>query len=202
MNRTCDILIPTFNRKIFSELIAMNINKQSYPFINRIIIADDGDEKLSFKSKYPVDYYTVPRMSIGAKRNFLKSKSKSYYTANIDTDDTYHRDYISTCIFNMIFTGKHISGSADMLLKYKDKVYIHRCVNLHMLNEATIVCVNSERQYAETNAGEGKQFLTECEPWIVESDIRKIMICLVHDDNTVNKMGHLHEECPLPQGFR
>jgi len=203
MQRTCDILIPTYNRKKFSELIRDNINKQTYPFINKIIIADDGerDQQLEFVSKYPVDYYRVKRMSIGAKRNFLKSKSNAYFIANMDTDDVYHKDYISSCVFNMILTNKHISGSADMLLEYKNDVYIHRCIYLHLLNEATIVCINNQRQYGDTNSGEGRTYLQGLEPNIVETDIRKIMICLVHGDNTVSKMNHLKHKCERPDGF-
>ena len=40
------ILIPTFNRAKFSKLIVHNINCQTYPCIEKIIVADDGDELL------------------------------------------------------------------------------------------------------------------------------------------------------------
>src|SRR6056300_1423032 len=45
------ILIPTFNRRRFSELITHNILNQTYPFVKEVIVADDGydDERLNLK---------------------------------------------------------------------------------------------------------------------------------------------------------
>ena len=194
MNRSVDILIPTYNRKKFSSQIINNINCQDYPFINRVIIADDGDddERLDVTGcKYIVEYYKVKRMSIGKKRNFLVSKSKAYYVANMDTDDIYKDSYISTCIFNLLKNDKKITGTADMILQNeKGEIVRHNCCYLHLLNEATIVM---ERglidyiKYGDTNKGEGLKLLYNSENQIVETDIEKIMVCLVHSDNTIDK---------------
>ena len=51
------ILIPTFNRAKFSKLIVHNINCQTYPCIEKIIVADDGDEHLDLSGcKYDIEY--------------------------------------------------------------------------------------------------------------------------------------------------
>jgi|TARA_R110000764_G_scaffold2175_1_gene9324 glycosyltransferase involved in cell wall biosynthesis len=200
MNRSVDILIPTYNRFKFSEQISKNINLQLYPFINKIIVADDSDidPKLNIISKYPIEYHKVDRMSIGAKRNFLQSKSTAYYTCNMDTDDIYNPEYISRSIFNLIRTGKYITGSADMIMLKDNEYYIHRCSMLTSLNEATIVCVNNKRQYNETNSSEGLGFLSGMASHIVETNIKDIMVCLVHSDNSVNKSKFLKEKCSKP----
>ena len=194
MNRSIDILIPTYNRKKFSKQIINNINCQDYPFINRVIIADDGDdeERLDITGcKYIVEYYKVKRMTIGAKRNFLVSKSKAFYVANMDTDDIYKECYISTCIFNLIKSGKKITGTSDMILKNeKGEIVRHNCCYLHLLNEATIVMEKSlidYIKYGDTNKGEGLKLLYNSENQIIETDIEKIMICNVHSDNTIDK---------------
>lgn len=190
MNRSVDILIPTYNRKKFSKEIVDNINRQDYPFINRIIVADDGEcGKLDMTGcKYVVEYFNVPRMTIGTKRNFLMSKAKSYYMANMDTDDFYQDCYISSCIFNLLKSGKSITGSADMICQRDNEKILHRCVYLHLLNEATIVCQReTDRRYGDTSKGEGGNFLEGYENDIIETDINKIMICLVHSENTVDK---------------
>ena len=191
MNRSVDILIPTYNRGKFSKEIVDNINRQDYPFINRVIIADDGDKEQKIDvsgCKYIVEYYNVNRMTIGAKRNFLMSRAKAYYVANMDTDDFYQDCYISTCIFNLIKFGKNITGSADMICQRGREKVLHRCVYLHLLNEATIVCKRETyRKYADTSKGEGREFLEGYENDIVETDINKIMICLVHSENTIDK---------------
>ena len=189
MNRSVDILIPTYNRKKFSNQIIDNINRQDYPFINRVIIADDGEEKLDVSGcKYVVEYYTVSRMTIGAKRNFLMSKATAYYIANMDTDDFYQSGYISSCIFNLLKSGKSITGSSDMICQRGNEKIRHNCIYLHLLNEATIVCEReTNRRYGDTSKGEGKNFLEEYENDIVETDINTIMICLVHSGNTIDK---------------
>jgi len=194
MIKNVDILIPTYNRRKFSKQIINNINCQDYPFINRIIIADDGDdeERLDITGcKYIVEYYKVKRMSIGAKRNFLVSKSKAFYVANMDTDDIYKDSYISSCIFNLIKNNKKITGTSDMILKNeKGEIVRHNCCYLYLLNEATIVMEQKlidYIKYGDTNKGEGMKLLYNSENQIIETDIEKIMVCLVHSDNTIDK---------------
>ena len=59
----------------------------------------------------------------------------------MDTDDFYNKDYLSTSIFNLIKSGKLVSGSSDMLLLdvATKTTYRQRCIYLHLLNEATMV---------------------------------------------------------------
>ena len=112
------ILIPTYNRTKFSQLISLNIMIQTYPLIKEIIIADDGENKLLIDTsiKTTILYFQVERMSIGKKRNFLKSKASGDYLVHMDTDDFYNPDYISNCIFNLLLTGKQLTGSSDMIM--------------------------------------------------------------------------------------
>jgi len=190
----CSIVIPTFNRGKFSKLISHNINSQSYPFIKEIIIADDGDisERLVLDVPYTVLYYKVPRMSIGEKRNFLISKASGSYIAHMDTDDFYNKDYLSTSIFNLIKSGKEVSGSSDMLLLDVEtkKTYRQRCIFLHLLNEATMVYKKSfikNNKFSLANSAEGIGFLISNINDIFETPIDDIMVCLAHDKNTVDK---------------
>ena len=186
------ILIPTFNRRRFSELITHNILVQTYPFIKEVIVADDGynDERLNLKLPYSVLYYKVPRMTIGEKRNFLISKASGDYLAHFDTDDMYSRDYLSSSIFNLIKNGKGLSGSSDMLMMdtATKTTYKQRCINMDMLNEA-IMCYT--KSYADTHkfsnmmSSEGISFCEIKE--ITETPIEEIMVCLAHDSNTVSK---------------
>jgi len=186
------ILIPTFNRHRFSELITHNILTQTYPFIKEVIIADDGydDERLNLKLPYSILYYKVPRMTIGDKRNFLMSKASGDYLAHFDTDDMYSRDYLSSSIFNLIKNGKGLSGSSDMLMMdtATNATYKQRCINMDMLNEATMCYTKSyadAHKFSNTTSSEGISF---CEiKDITETPIEEIMICLAHDSNTVSK---------------
>lgn len=196
------VLIPTFNRKAFSQLISLNIKSQSYPFIKEIIVADDGEdsERLVLDVPFTVLYHKVSRMSIGEKRNFLVSKATGDYLAHFDTDDIYHRNHLSTSIFNLIKSGKGLSGSSDMIMldTATNKTYKQRCINMDMLNEATMVYT---RKYTEANkfsntmSSEGISFCNIAD--IVETRIEDIMVCLCHKTNTVDKnpwVNKIYEE--------
>jgi glycosyltransferase involved in cell wall biosynthesis len=184
-----DILIPTYKRKKFESLISHNISIQTYPLIQNIIIADDSNDNLNLDVKYSVLNYKVDRMSIGAKRNFLLSKSTSRYAVFMDTDDFYNADYISHSIHTLLRSGKSITGTSDMLMYYQEQTYRLSCIFLHAINEATMVIDtdNVNLIFEEQNSSEGLQPLKTHIGDIVQSDINKVMVCLCHEQNTINK---------------
>jgi hypothetical protein len=106
----------------------------------------------------------------------------------MDTDDFYHPDYVSNSVFNLISTGKELSGSADMIMYFDEKTYLMRCIYLTSLNEATL---SYTKKYAKENhfsSGNSSEGLTFCKlKDISELDINKIMMCICHSQNTINK---------------
>ena len=209
MNNTCDILVPTYNRKKFEKLINHNINIQTYPFIKNIIIADDGtDDKLLIDTKkYNVLYYKVERMTIGEKRNFLLDKTVSRYACFMDTDDMYNPNYITTSIYNLINSYKSISGSSDMqmLSISNGKYYRSNCMFIHALNEATIVIdtLKTNFRFDDSMTGEGLVSLSKYIKEIYCTDIVDIMCCVSHDSNTVPKNHIVNDkhEIKSPAGY-
>ena len=198
-----DIVVPTFNRKRFEKLISYNITCQTYPCINSVLVGDDGcDEQLDLQIPYTVAYYTMDRCSIGAKRNFLVSQSTADYVCFMDTDDLYHPDYISNSIWNLLTSGKSVSGSSDMLLTKNGKdVYLQRCIYMDLLNEATLVFKRSffdTHKFANTMSSEGSTFLKDAISDIIETPIEEIMICICHDANTVPKEVWLNQDAIAP----
>ena len=189
MDFSVDILIPTYNRKKFEGLISLNINKQTYPLIKNVIIADDSQDNLHLDINYSVLNYKVERMSIGAKRNFLLSKSTSRYAVFMDTDDMYHPDYISHSIHTLLMSGKSITGTSDMLMYYQDQTYRLSCIFFHAINEATLVLDthNVQLKFKEQNSSEGLEPLKNHIGDIVQTDINKVMCCLCHQENTIDK---------------
>ena len=193
------IIIPTFNRSKFSELISLNINQQDYPLIKEIIIADDGDdnERLVLDVPYSVLYYKIPRCSIGEKRNFLTSKATGDYICNMDTDDFYNPSFLSSSIFNLIKSGKQVSGSSDMLLLHDGMTFKQRCIYLDLLNEATLVFTKeyaANHKFSNAMSSEGKCFLSGSLADIYETPIEDIMICIAHKGNTVSKIPWTDEK--------
>ena len=189
MDFSVDILIPTYQRKKFEGLISLNINKQTYPLIKNVIIADDSNDNLHLDINYSVLNYKVERMSIGAKRNFLLSKATSRYVVFMDTDDMYHPDYISHSIHTLLMSGKSITGTSDMLMYYQEQTYRLSCIFFHAINEATLVIDthNVKLKFKEQNSSEGLEPLKNHIGDIVQTDINKVMCCLCHQENTIDK---------------
>ena len=195
MDFSVDILIPTYQRKKFEKLISHNISIQTYPLIKNVIIADDSNDNLQLDVNYSVLNYKVERMSIGAKRNFLLSKATSRYVVFMDTDDMYHPDYISHSIHTLLMSGKSITGTSDMLMYYQEQTYRLSCIFFHAINEATLVLDthNVKLKFKEQNSSEGLEPLKNHIGDIVQSDINKVMVCLCHQENTINKKIWLEE---------
>ena len=191
------IVIPTYNRKAFERLIEYNINSQDYFNIIEIIVLDDSDvdRPLCLRSLIPIRYYTVPRMTIGMKRNCGVKLAHGDYIAFIDTDDFYAPDYISYSIFEMETNNKTIAGSADMNMWDGKQFYKQRCMFLHLLNEATMVFKKSAwSRFADTNSNEAVPFLEKNINNIVETNIDRVMCCVCHKGNTVDKTAWLNDK--------
>ena len=185
------IIIPTYNRKKFEKLIEYNINNQIYENIIEVVIGDDGEEELSLNIKYPIQYIKCRRMSIGEKRNLLVSQCKGEYIAHMDTDDVYLPTFVSHSMEVLNKEKKDAVGTADMMFIYPDgKKGAMRNPYLSMANEATLVYKKSfwiEKGFSEQQSSEGIQFL-EGRHWkIAHSNILKLMVCICHTTNTVDK---------------
>jgi len=191
------IVIPTFNRKAFERLIEYNINSQDYFNIIEIIVLDDSDvdRPLCIRTLIPIRYYTVPRMTIGMKRNCGVKLAQGDYIAFMDTDDFYTSDYISYSIFEMETNNKTIAGSADMNMWDGKQFYKQRCMFLHLLNEATMVFKKSAwSRFADSNTNEAVPFLEKNINNIVETNIDRVMCCVCHKNNTVDKTTWLNDK--------
>ncbi len=190
---SCSIIIPTYNRKKFEKLIEFNILNQTYPHILEVLIADDGDEAqaISLNVPYPVKYIRCSRTTIGSKRNLLVNEAKGEYIAHFDTDDIYFPQYIETSIKLMKDKNKNATGTSDMIFLFKDgHTGGMRNPYLSMANEATLVYKKSfweNKNFSTQQTNEGIAFL-EGRHWEVgHSNINNVMICLCHEENTVNK---------------
>lgn len=189
---SCSIVIPTFHRKKFEKLIEYNILSQTYPNILEVVIADDGQEgHLELNIPYPIVYLNCPRMTIGKKRNLLAKTAKGEYIAHMDTDDIYFPGYIQDSIQLMKDKKKNVAGTSDMIFLFQDgQISSMRNLRLSMANEATLVYKKSfweRRPFGTDPTNEGLFFLYNRHWEIGHSSIDRVMICLCHEENTVDK---------------
>lgn len=202
---SCSIIIPTYNRKKFERLIEFNIRSQTYKNILEVIVGDDGldSQRLDLKIPYPVVYIQCKRMSIGEKRNLLAEKSKGEFIAHMDSDDLYFPQYIESSIQLMKDKKKNATGTSDMIFLFKDgHCGSMRNALLSMANEATLVYRKSfweKGKFSKAQSNEGIPFL-EGRHWEVgHSFIPNVMICLCHEENTVDKnVWRQPSNLPLP----
>lgn len=200
---SCTILIPTYNRAKFAKLVECNIMHQTYPSITDVIIADDGNERLHIDVPYTVTYIRCKRMSIGEKRNLLKGKVRTVFAAYMDDDDLYHPEFIAQSIFNLIRSGKQLSGSTDMLLTQDGKtVHFQSCLLRNHFNEATLVFTRDyglAHDFTDTQSAEGLAFCKDTTK-SVDTHIGSIMVCVAHSSNTIAKDPWLKHPVNIDMG--
>jgi len=204
---SCSIIIPTYNRKKFEKLISFNIRSQTYPKILEVVIGDDGldSQRLELDIPYPIVYIRCPRMTIGEKRNLLVEQAKGDFIAHMDSDDIYFPTYIDSSIQLMLEKKKNATGTSDMVFLFKDgHAGCMRNLLLSMANEATLVYKKSfwERgKFSTAQTNEGIQFLKGRHWEIGHSSIHNLMICLCHQENTVDKNVWRKPESFQPPDF-
>lgn len=196
---TVSIVIPTYNRARFGPLVEFNVCIQTYKNICEIIVADDGDERLEFACPYPVKYLKIDqRLTIGQKRNVLAQYASGEFIAHMDDDDIYFASYIKHSIELLTSTGKSCTGSHSMLMT---DVHWNEAAllggNPEMSNEATLVYRKSfwtERGFSQNQTSEAIAFLSGRAGAMVMSDIREVMVCFCHKENTVDKTAWLQNK--------
>ena len=212
------ILIPTFNRRKFLPLLIRNIECQDYDHNKiKIIIDDDGAEKL-IQSKQELDeikehlhpieitYITDRKWrSIGQKRNELVKLAKTKVVTFLDDDDLYMPTYLSHNYQILKNNKAGCVGSNAMIFAMSDRnfdLYALQCGdNKTLIHEATLMFTkkwfNSSQKFANSSQGEGVNIFQGNTKNVILTDIRQLMICIQHADNTVDKLPFATEETKL-----
>jgi glycosyltransferase involved in cell wall biosynthesis len=216
------ILIPSWNRKNFLDLILMNLKSQSYPHDKiKVIIDDDTEDKLeqliptvSLLQKvqqyiYPMKLTYInnkPRRSIGRKRNDLIKACKTKIFAFMDSDDVYFDTYLTHSYELMKEKKVGCVGCDKMIFCMSEKNFdLHAidCGNqVRQIHEATICATKkwyrASAGFATSGVGEGKNLFDNGRSDVAISDINKVMMCVQHGTNTVDKLQFANENNKLP----
>tara|TARA_R110002153_G_scaffold3817_1_gene18301 strand:- start:1692 stop:2411 length:720 start_codon:yes stop_codon:yes gene_type:complete len=204
------ICMPIYNRNKFKELILYNLLGFIYPDKTKLefVIDDDGtepffideEEKQVFRKliqpiKLKYLYYNK-RRTIGEKRNNLCKEASYKHIACMDSDDIYLPCYIQYSIELMKKNKYTCVGSNQMIFCYpKDKYKLTaiQCSAKRQIHEASAVFTKRHWQsmngFAKSSQGEGAKMVDFNDKKVGLSKIQYCMVCICHDDNTINKDG-------------
>jgi len=204
------ILIPVFQRHEFLNLTLYNIKSQNYPHTKLRVVIDEcesADPFIRGLDEYkqvcdylypiPVIHNTYPKKSpIGFKRNRLVKTATTRYCQFFDTDDLYKPSAIK---YNYeLLREKRVKcvGSDKMLFCFTKDNFGLCGINcgdqIPLIHEATLFFDRkwfaSTPKFATNSKGEGKKLLAGMSDKLVAiSDVMRVMVCLVHENNTVDK---------------
>mgnify|MGYP003673186592 CR=1 FL=1 len=224
------ILMPVYKRSEFLPLVLMNLKSQDYPHEHlRLLIDDDTEnpDERFIKTKqdlkhiqeilHPIkiEYITgKTRRSIGKKRNDLIKSCKTKIWMFFDSDDVYLQTAISYS-YSVLKQNKYgCVGSDKMLFCMKDKNYdVHAidCGNTKKLIHegcmmGTVKWWRASCKFSDSSKGEGKNIFEGHESKVGITDVSKIMICIQHGENTVDKLQFAKDdnklEVELTQEFK
>lgn len=213
------ILVPTYNRSKFLTLFLMNLKGQDYPHhLLKLIIDDDGtdkfiqdiDEVRRILHPIEVQYITnKPKRTIGKKRNDLVKECETKIFCFLDDDDIYFPTYISHSYQVLKENKAGCVGSDKMVFCMSDKNFdLHAidCGNTKkLIHEATMMMTKkwfrASCKFGNNSQGEGKNIFFGHERTVAFTDIMKVMCCLQHGANTVDKLQFAKEDNKLPFGL-
>ncbi len=193
----------TKSRVKFMDLMIMNLSSQTYPHdkIEWLVVGDNFPET---REAFVHAFSGIPKIKcryavcdisgdIGAKRNFACSMARTKIIANMDDDDVYNKEYVLYSVRSLRETKSGLVGCRDMLIFFPDsdgKMVMIRGSSVH---EATMVHTRSHwrtNRYQDcTMKGEGTRMVNG--KYMNELDIRKVMICVSHGENTYGKSRFL-----------
>lgn len=209
------ILVPTWNRSKFLPLFLMNIKAQKYPHNKlKLIIDDDGDDKFIKnidevrRILHPIEVQYIkdkPRRTIGKKRNDLVKECKTKIFCFMDDDDVYLPTYITHSYDTMKYKKVGCVGSDKMIFVMTDKDYELHAIDCgdraSLIHEATLMMTKkwykASCKFGNNSQGEGKNIFVGHENNVAITDIMKIMCCVQHGENTIDKLQFAKDETKL-----
>ena len=123
----------------------------------------------------------------------------------MDSDDVYLPDYILYSIRILLKEKKDCCGSPEMLFLFPNdeyKVTGIRCPAMRQIHEATMCFTKKHWKrmggFGTSSQGEGAKMVDGCsEKVFYKTDISKIMLCVCHEDNTVDKTPFNEDELKI-----
>ena len=210
VNPFVSICTPTFNRRPFIPIMFECFKNQTYPK-DRMewIIIDDGTDKIQDlidKSEiHQIKYFPLKdKMTLGAKRNFMHSKTSGSIIVYMDDDDYYPPERVSHAVEVLQKNRNALCcGSSELYVYFKHITSMYQ-MGPYGPNHATAGTFAFRKEllnitkYNETaSLAEEREFLHEYTIPFVQLNPLKTILVFSHNHNTFDKKKLL--ENPNPQ---
>lgn len=192
------VCTPTYNRRPFINAMIHCFEHQDYPIeLLEWIIIDDGTDKIEdLVTHIPqVKYFKYDKkMTLGAKRNLMHTKTSGDIIVYMDDDDYYPPDRISHAVKKLQGAPHALcAGSSELFCYFKgiNKMYKF---GPYAPNHATAGTFAFKRKLLDITKyeedaclAEEKQFLHDFTIPLVQLDPLKTILVFSHDHNTFDK---------------
>lgn len=204
------VCTPTFNRRPFIKTMLQCFRNQDYPK-SRIewIIIDDGTDKvvdLITEANIPqIQYISVEnKMSLGAKRNFMHSKTKGSIIVYMDDDDYYPPERISHAVERLQERKDALCAGASEIYVYFKHINKMYQAGPYGPNHATAGTFAFRRELLDQTSYEDRAALAEEKHFLknytipfVQLDPLKTILVFSHTQNTFDKKKLLENPSTL-----
>lgn len=190
------VCTPTKNRRDFIPTAIKFFKSQTYPqHLMEWVIVDDGDVPIGdLVADIPnVKYYRTKPMPLGAKRNFVHSKTSGDILVYMDDDDFYPPTRVEHAVDRLLSSDALIAGCDLVSIYYTDLDQIYQ-FGPYWDNHGTAGTFAFKRQLLQlTNykssdtLGEEKYFLNNYRFPMVQLDPEQTLLCISHSKNTYDK---------------
>jgi hypothetical protein len=216
------ILTPIYNRTKWLKLMIFNIQNLQYDKSKLewiILDSKDGDKHVKLFENdlqrkevekqvgIPIKYYYENhKMTIGQKRNKLTKLASYKICANMDSDDYYFPTWLSHSM-ELMKSEKHCSlvGTKGMIFCYpfdNFKMTGIECYQKRMIHESGMLYTKKHWKqmggFEKTSQGEGTSMIDHNEKCCLCSDVSKVIVCICHNDNTIDKERFKSKDIGIP----
>lgn len=205
------VIVPTYNRREFLPYLIHQFNYQTYPKDRlELLIIDDSptsNEDLIPKDDKRIRYiYVSEKLPLGKKRNMLNDMAKGDIIVCMDDDDYYSPDRVAHAVTKLQGSKNLIAGSTVLHIYYpqfegtgKPTIYQFGPYNVQTHGTNATFCyyrqyLKNHRYLDDANKAEESHFTNKFTEPMTQLDPFKLMICLAHNNNTVEKTAF------IPQG--
>jgi glycosyltransferase involved in cell wall biosynthesis len=209
------IVTPTYNRRRFLPALIECYKAQTFPLTRmEWIILDDGEDcvrdvfEAAAKTIPNVRYIRherkqvaedgkvslLPKLLIGAKRNWLNREARGEIIVAMDDDDYYPPERVRHVVTKFTQHPKvELAGSSEIYVYYTDVKEIYK-LGPYKENHATNGTMAWRRSYARSHKydetvthAEERSFLDDYTHPMIQLDPFKVMLVISHSENTFDK---------------